>query len=156
MYQFQVGQGKEELLLGHLSMLLDVLVVKNKDGDNFIITCDRDEKIRVSYYPNCYNIHNICLGHLDFVTRIQLIPEHDQYLLSASGDGTMKVWKYLDSLEVSSRLCYPDAGVQELAVEEDESGRDELKIKKRTTPAVKTFEMVKAEQDIIVTAIIET
>ncbi len=53
------------LLLGHLSMLLDVLVT---DCSRFVVTCDRDEKIRVSRYPNAYNIHTYCLGHTEFVT----------------------------------------------------------------------------------------
>ena len=48
-------------------MLLDIKLSK---CGKFIITCDRDEKIRVSHYPNAYNIHNFCLGHTDFVTCI--------------------------------------------------------------------------------------
>ena len=56
-----------QCLMGHLSMLLDIKLSK---CGKFIITCDRDEKIRVSHYPNAYNIHNFCLGHTDFVTCI--------------------------------------------------------------------------------------
>ncbi|KAJ9588336.1 hypothetical protein L9F63_018262 [Diploptera punctata] len=68
-YEFSVTsldlEGK--LLLGHLSMLLDVLVTPD---ERFVITCDRDEKIRVSCYPNAYNIQSYCLGHKEFVTSI--------------------------------------------------------------------------------------
>lgn len=62
--------GEGDLLLGHLSMLLGVALAKREeDGKRFVVTCDRDEKIRVSRYPNAYNIHNFCLGHEEFVTR---------------------------------------------------------------------------------------
>ena len=80
-------------------MLLDVTI---SPGGEYIITSDRDEKIRVSHYPNAYNIHCYCLGHTDFVTSIQIVPEHDDTLVSASGDGTIRVWKYDEGKEVRS------------------------------------------------------
>lgn len=90
------NDGKPELLLGHLSMLLDVLITP---CEKYIITCDRDEKIRVSHYPNAYNIVTFCLGHKEFVTNIELCGES---LVSASGDGTIKLWNYLKGEEVDS------------------------------------------------------
>ena len=35
------------------------------EDDKFLITSDRDEKIRVSCFPNSYSIHTFCLGHLE-------------------------------------------------------------------------------------------
>ena len=35
--------------------------------DRFLLTADRDEKIRVSCLPNCYHIHTFCLGHTQWV-----------------------------------------------------------------------------------------
>ena len=79
-------------------MLLDI---KMSPCGDYIVTCDRDEKIRVSRYPNAYNIHCYCLGHTDFVTNIQIVSHlKDSILLSASGDGTIRIWKYLEGLEV--------------------------------------------------------
>ncbi len=61
-----VDKSKEgKLVLGHLSMLLDALVT---ECGRYLVTCDRDEKIRVSSYPNSHNIEGFCLGHTDFVT----------------------------------------------------------------------------------------
>ncbi|KAK3103648.1 hypothetical protein FSP39_020744 [Pinctada imbricata] len=61
-YRLSVAKETEEgkLLLGHLSMLLDIVLTRN---DQYIVTCDRDEKIRISNYPNAYNIHGYCLQH---------------------------------------------------------------------------------------------
>ena len=70
-FQFVIESEEKEgkCILGHLSMLLDIKLSK---CGKFIITCDRDEKIRVSHFPNAYNIHNFCLGHSDFVTCLDM------------------------------------------------------------------------------------
>lgn len=84
-------EDKGTKILGHLSLLLNIL--QTNDG-KFIITSDRDEKIRVSCYPNAYNIQTFCLGHKEFVMHIELLPDLPEYLTSASGDGLVKVWNY--------------------------------------------------------------
>ena len=103
-----------QCLMGHLSMLLDIKLSK---CGKFIITCDRDEKIRVSHYPNAYNIHNFCLGHTDFVTCIAL--HQDTFLVSGSGDGTLRLWNYLKGKEIDQVLVAQDANLQPLEAEVD-------------------------------------
>jgi WD40 repeat protein len=71
-----------EELLGHLSMLLDMVMVSH---DSHVITCDRDEKIRVSKYPNSYNIETYCLGHTEFVSCICVCRKWPHILISSSG-----------------------------------------------------------------------
>ncbi|CAG2218146.1 TRM82 [Mytilus edulis] len=79
-----------ELLLGHLSMVLDIVVARN---DEFVVTCDRDEKIRVSCYPNSYNVHSYCLKHTEYVASIIYIKDHD-LLVSGGGDGKVIIWNF--------------------------------------------------------------
>nr|XP_003703824.1 PREDICTED: tRNA (guanine-N(7)-)-methyltransferase non-catalytic subunit WDR4 [Megachile rotundata] len=79
------------LLLGHLSMLLDVLITED---ERYIITTDRDEKIRVSMFPNSYNIVSYCLGHRKFVTNIAELPHDKSVLVSCGGDGKLILWNY--------------------------------------------------------------
>ncbi|KPJ03719.1 tRNA (guanine-N(7)-)-methyltransferase subunit wuho [Papilio xuthus] len=79
-------------LLGHLSLLLNVLQTSDR---KFIISSDRDEKIRVSCYPNTYNIHTYCLGHTEFVNHLEFLPHNNKYLTSTSGDGTVRCWDYV-------------------------------------------------------------
>ena len=78
-FQFSVNQNEGKCLLGHLSMLLDV---KLSNCGKFVISTDRDEKIRVSHYPNAYNIHNFCLGHTDFVTSLELLTNQGNFYIT--------------------------------------------------------------------------
>ena len=95
-YRMKVEGGTPSLLLGHLSQLLDLAL--SHAGD-LILTADRDEKIRVSRYPNSYNILNFCLGHTEFVTCLCLVQDKDQ-VLSGSGDGTVRLWNYRDGVQI--------------------------------------------------------
>ncbi|XP_068724975.1 tRNA (guanine-N(7)-)-methyltransferase non-catalytic subunit WDR4-like [Montipora capricornis] len=91
-YRFFVKDASQEkeLLLGHVSMILDMVLTKD---DNFLITSDRDEKIRISCFPNSYNIHSFCLGSLDFVSCLALLAlEFEDVLISGGGDGYLRIW----------------------------------------------------------------
>ncbi|XP_068403235.1 tRNA (guanine-N(7)-)-methyltransferase non-catalytic subunit WDR4 isoform X2 [Eschrichtius robustus] len=98
-YSFSVlephGSGKLEL--GHLSMLLDVAV---SPDDRYVLTADRDEKIRVSWAAAPHNIESFCLGHTEFVSRIFVVPDHPELLLSSSGDCTLRLWQYRSGREL--------------------------------------------------------
>uniref|UniRef100_A0A224Z5I8 tRNA (guanine-N(7)-)-methyltransferase non-catalytic subunit n=1 Tax=Rhipicephalus zambeziensis TaxID=60191 RepID=A0A224Z5I8_9ACAR len=83
----EVTGGK--LVIGRLSMVLDMII---GEQDNFLAVSDRDEKIQVSCYPNCYNIRTFCLGHTQFVTCLALLPGPPELLVSGSGDGTIRTW----------------------------------------------------------------
>lgn len=100
-YLFSTSSPMENgtLILGHLSMLLDVLVTHDI---KYILTTDRDEKIRVSMYPNCYNIVSYCLGHAKFVTNISELPHDKNILISCGGDGNLKSWDYEHGTELLS------------------------------------------------------
>ncbi|XP_036207372.1 tRNA (guanine-N(7)-)-methyltransferase non-catalytic subunit WDR4 isoform X3 [Myotis myotis] len=92
-YSFSVLEPNEcgKLELGHLSMLLDVAV---SPDDRYVLTADRDEKIRVSWALAPHNIESFCLGHTEFVSRIFVVPDHPELLLSSSGDCTLRLWEY--------------------------------------------------------------
>lgn len=92
---YKVKEETSEVLLGHLSMLLDV---KLSECGKYIITSDRDEKIRVSHFPNAYNIQSFCLGHKEFVTHVEVCGE---LLISASGDGTIRFWDFLNGVQLN-------------------------------------------------------
>lgn len=103
-YKYSVNNQDEpgSLILGHMSMLLDILITPD---EKFIITCDRDEKIRVSCFPNAYNINSYCLGHTEFVTALTLLPYNKEILISASGDCTLRFWDFKEGKQLLCKVC---------------------------------------------------
>ncbi|KAJ3034130.1 WD repeat-containing protein 4, partial [Rhizophlyctis rosea] len=85
------AEGQESLILGHVSMLTDL--VFSQDG-KFIITADRDEKIRVSHYPLAYDVEGFCLGHRSYVSKLHLLPFASDILLSGGGDPAILSWDW--------------------------------------------------------------
>lgn len=86
-----------QLLLGHVSMLVDILAVTvSEEGKDrtYVLTADRDEHIRVSRYPQCFVIEGFCLGHEAFVTKM-LAPSWDKtQLISGGGDEFLLRWDW--------------------------------------------------------------
>ncbi|KAI0773221.1 hypothetical protein BD413DRAFT_540191 [Trametes elegans] len=86
------------LILGHASMLTTYLLTQD---EQFIITADRDEHIRVSWWPKGYVIERYCLGQERFVSALH-IPSFDHALLvSGGGDPYLKVWDWLSGKALS-------------------------------------------------------
>ncbi|NXX49471.1 WDR4 methyltransferase, partial [Tricholaema leucomelas] len=108
-YSITEPQGDGKLELGHLSLLLDVAL---SPDDRYILTADRDEKIRVSLTKAPYSIVSFCLGHKEFVSKILVIPNYPDLMLSASGDSTLRLWEYKSGEEVYcchlSSICGPE------------------------------------------------
>lgn len=94
---------KHELLLGHVSMLTDIVYTKVEDR-SYIITADRDEHIRVSRGPpQAHIIEGFCHGHEAFVSRLCLAGGNR--LVSGGGDPYLCVWDWqnyrlLEKLEI--------------------------------------------------------
>jgi tRNA (guanine-N(7)-)-methyltransferase subunit TRM82 len=87
-------QFERKLLLGHVSMLTDIVLIE-RDGQNYIITADRDEHIRISRgIPQAHVIEGYCLGHKDFVSRLCLPAGQPNLLISGGGDDDIYVWDW--------------------------------------------------------------
>ncbi|XP_035899543.1 tRNA (guanine-N(7)-)-methyltransferase non-catalytic subunit wuho [Anopheles stephensi] len=105
---------KSKWILGHMSQILGLAV---SDDERFIVTCDRDEKIKVSLYPDCHNIECFCLGHLEYVGGIEIIPT--QKLISVSGDRTLRLWDFAEGKEIGQlSLQDPAVGLSVQRVEQ--------------------------------------
>uniref|UniRef100_A0A183BYZ5 WD_REPEATS_REGION domain-containing protein n=1 Tax=Globodera pallida TaxID=36090 RepID=A0A183BYZ5_GLOPA len=84
-------------LVSHFSMVLDHCLSPGKP--KFLLSADRDEKVRVSHYPNTQIIECFCLGHSSFVNSVCCLD--DQIAISGGGDGILRVWKF----KIGKCLC---------------------------------------------------
>ncbi|GAY40663.1 hypothetical protein CUMW_053700, partial [Citrus unshiu] len=101
-------------LLAHYCSIITSLEF-SPDGQ-FIISADRDFKIRVTVFPKgpldgAHEIQSFCLGHTEFVSCLDFVCTVDYpqgYLVSGSGDSTVRLWdiisgSLLDTCEVGAK-----------------------------------------------------
>ncbi|KAJ1815654.1 hypothetical protein LPJ75_002293, partial [Coemansia sp. RSA 2598] len=101
------GSDKPEILLGHVSILCSVGF--SYSPKSYVLTCDRDEKLRVSKYPNAYNIQAFGLGHREFVTSVATAAFAPEIAVTGAGDGTVRLWRLetgdlLQTIELDSLM----------------------------------------------------
>ncbi|KAI8867376.1 hypothetical protein GQ42DRAFT_164832 [Ramicandelaber brevisporus] len=92
-----------QLAVGHVSIVTDVALATVNNRKKFIVTADRDEKIRVTHYPNAHNIEAMCLGHKSFVSAVTVLNATGErpILLSGDGDGLIIGWDMLTGNEIT-------------------------------------------------------
>ncbi|MES1907967.1 MAG: hypothetical protein MHM6MM_000989 [Cercozoa sp. M6MM] len=76
-------------VFGHLSVVTDVCFVGDK-----LVTCDRDEKVRVSRYPRTFVASRYLMQHEEFVAA--LLPLSDSVVVSVGGDAQLCLWNVAD------------------------------------------------------------
>ncbi|KAF8490021.1 WD40 repeat-like protein [Russula emetica] len=81
------------LILGHTSLLTTFVLTPD---ESHIITADRDEHIRVSWFPQGHMIESFCLGHKKFILAVHIPrdPAAHDILISGGGDSVIKVWQW--------------------------------------------------------------
>lgn len=107
-------------LLGHYCSIITSLEFSPDGG--FIATADRDFKIRITKFPRqplqgAHEIQSFCLGHTDFVSALSFVSSSNHpsgFLLSGSGDGTVRMWDFisgslLDTCEVGLQAGLADS-----------------------------------------------
>ena len=85
--------------LGHCSLIIDLAISPCR---KYVATGDRDEKIRISHYPNTFDIESYCLGHRKFVSKLAFYL--NGILISSSGDGYLKFWDYVKGVPLKSAV----------------------------------------------------
>lgn len=92
--------GAAQFRLGHTSSVIThISFPLQKSPQNVVVTCDRNEKIRVSAWPQAYVIHSFCLGHTSFATSASFFGGGSDRIVSCGGDGTLRLWNVMDGKE---------------------------------------------------------
>jgi tRNA (guanine-N(7)-)-methyltransferase subunit TRM82 len=65
-----------------------------------VFSADRDEKIRVSDFPNTSSVSAFCLGHTQYVSCLAVVSE--ETLLSGGGDGFVRAWHSATGKELAA------------------------------------------------------
>ena len=79
-------------MLGHASLLTTFLL---SPDEQYILTADRDEHIRVSWFPQGYAVERYCLGNERFVAALHIPAFAPEQLVSGGGDPVLKVWEWM-------------------------------------------------------------
>ncbi len=121
---------EHKLLLGHVSMLTDVVLVSVSEK-NYIVTADRDEHIRISRgIPQTHIIEGFCLGHTEFITRLCFPGGRESVMISGGGNEELYVWSWLEGKLLSKENLkkYVDVLRSELEVFKEVDVAGETKI----------------------------
>lgn len=133
---------EHQLLLGHVSMLTDIVNASTDDNRSYIITADRDEHIRVSRgIPQAHIIEGFCFGHEAFINRLCLT--QSGRLVSGGGDPYLYVWDW-QNYKLLKKLPILDAVVDHL------KSRPELEASEITKVAVSGIWSVPHQNEVLV------
>lgn len=97
------------VLLSHTaSMLTKIEIVDDGRQCTKILTADRDEKVRVSSFPDCYHVEGYLLGHTSYVSDIKIAKNchTGPKCVTCSGDGTLRLFDY-EKMNELSKLKVP-------------------------------------------------
>lgn len=127
---------EHQLLLGHVSLLTDLLYVQLDAGSSsagargYILTSDRDEHIRVSRgLPNSHVIETYCLGHTEFVSKLAVPRWRPDLLISGGGDNYLIVWDWINGqaiqkVDLAAAFCQWRDTFRRPGIEQKMSGQD--------------------------------
>lgn len=122
--------GKSSFLLGHLFTFSDVKFITGRAGTEirYILSSDRDEKVRISNYPKTFNIERFCFGHKSLIKRLIVVDE-DRFV-SVDQEDQAILWNLLDLGQVGGNVTDMNAPLKPkmLSVVDGSSGVKRIKI----------------------------
>ena len=82
------------VLLGHTASVLTSIEIVDDDGGRKIFTSDRDEKVRISSFPETFHVQGYLLGHSSYISDVKVLRNKMKKCVTCSGDGTLRLFDY--------------------------------------------------------------
>ncbi|KAH7335209.1 WD40-repeat-containing domain protein [Rhizoctonia solani] len=86
------------LILGHASIVTAFVLTH---GEKQVVSADRDEHVRVSWYPEGWDVDRYCMGHKKFVSALEIPSCAPSILISGGGDPELYVWEYKTGKDIA-------------------------------------------------------
>jgi hypothetical protein len=106
---------KKVRIVGHTASVITDMQI-NSDY-SLLITADRDEKIRVSKFPQTVTIETYCLGHTSVVTSVSIASIGDRKMLVSVGwDHRLILWDLLSGASIAHRQLFDEKSVIDISL----------------------------------------
>lgn len=142
---------KKVLVGGHTASVVTDMVTTTIATTSYLATSDRDEKIRITRFPNLLQIQTYCLGHKSVITSISFLNINSDasgdksHLVSCGWDNAICLWdpvtgllldKYVEVVAAATpsntneveEVAVDDAAVEEIAVEDGDNDMETDKV----------------------------
>ncbi|KAF8605981.1 hypothetical protein BDV93DRAFT_604984 [Ceratobasidium sp. AG-I] len=86
-------------VLGHASIITAFILTPD---EGLIVSADRDEHVRVSWYPDGWDVERYCMGHKKFISALEIPTYAPSILISGGGDPELRMWDYRSGRQVGS------------------------------------------------------
>jgi len=130
---------KQVLLAGHTASVITDLAIHASSKAHYVATSDRDEKIRISHFPDMENIHTFLLGHTKVVASVNFVELNGKVLALTTGwDHKLNLWDAHSGnlLQSLSFLSQADKVESSASVEQKEGETEEVEGEVATEEAV--------------------
>lgn len=88
----------EHIVVAHFSLINKIAITKK---GNAIVTCDRDEKVRITRYPRTDIIQSFCYGFIEAVTSAVCEEVQNKAIVVCGGcDGSMRIFNVTNGEEI--------------------------------------------------------
>lgn len=132
---------KEMSVAGHTASV--ITEIASNPINSFVASADRDEKIRVSKFPDFENIDGFCLGHKSVVSSVQSIAiQGVTYLISSGWDNRLILWD-LATYNILDELSFREESkpvTTEISEEDQEGEEVEAEVKEGEEEEGEDFE----------------